>query len=175
MKQSTTHEIFKNYYYFGYEDFDIKKPEINTKPEKEEKTEEKKSSSTKLNSVRDKIDKIHSIPHTSIQISKKDTLEHSSSTVKMKVLEKQPIQPMDPRLTKLKKLSISSSNSSLLRQYKQQSSNLNSNSQQSSSTGSGYSGSGNSGNSLNASGSNASLSYVKIRSNSTVNLNNNNK
>lgn len=107
-----------------------------------------------------------------------------SYNVKMKGVDKntliqssqQPSQSslVDQRLGKLKKMATSGSNSSLLRQYKQQSANLNSNLSNSQSTGSGNGG----GNTGNSNFSNASLngvnvnviSFSKSRSNSTVNL-----
>jgi hypothetical protein len=69
----------------------------------------------------------------------------------MKVIEKS--STIDSRITKLKKLSISSSNSSLLRQYSKPT-NLSINS-----TGSGSS-------------STASINFAKQRSSSSANLNN---
>lgn len=147
LRNESTHEIFKNYYYFGFDEFPDRVVE---KVEKVEKTPT--TSNKSLANLRDK--KYSNSISSSIQLNK-DTLEHSSSNVKMKVIDKsQPSQSIDARITKLKKLSVSSSNSSLLRQYKQQSSNLSNNS----------TGSGNT--------SNASMNFAKQRSASTVNLSN---
>jgi len=69
---------------------------------------------------------------------------------------------IDSRIVNLKKIAVSSSNSSLLKQYKQHSSNLSISS----------TGSGSGGNNVSSNVSSGSMNLGKQRSSSTANLNN---
>lgn len=154
LRSETTHEAFKNYYYFsnGQDTPDVF-VQGGGGVTVRESLAISRSSENPNSSYRGEKKLNPSLSSSSINKESNSTLEHSGSATKMRVLEK--TNSIDSRISKLKKIAVSSSNSSLLRNYKQQSSNINMS------------------NNSTGNSSTSSLQFGKQRSSSQVNLNNN--
>jgi hypothetical protein len=138
LRMESTHEVFKDYDYFGYEDMNNKDQKLN-----------RVGTNTKYYNPHINVS---NTPVTQQEQPQLDISSNSVNVIKMRGLEKTP--SMDLRSNINKKISMSSSNSSLLKQqHKHQMSNVSMNS----------TGSGN---------SNGSASLEKQRSGSMANLGN---